>query len=449
MGSHVRKVLDRGIPVVALLVAALCPARPARAGNDDGVLLGNEAAMSGGAVGAIVGDGSATWYNPAGVAAVDRDTLDLSGSATMLRLADTPALLSSAMGPRADGGYYEFLGIPSAVTLVRRLDPVISLGLGIFVPQLTSHTDRVSLEEPGPDAVARFQLTQQESSSTYYGGITLAFALAPNLRFGATVFGTYRQFALTTQFFGGAESMDVDVVAFGVAGLTSIQSVSLELAAGVQWEIVPGLHVGLSARSPGLLLGSLFRITSTRFSASGMGIEFAPTDGEGLEPRVDVVTPARVRLAVAYRWASGWIGIDADFQHALSRPEIGVERDWIGGVRVGGRWQVDRQIALGAGLFTDLDATRVIADYGQTRLDFWGGTLGLELRSPHRLGEGESVSELVFVNTIAARYAAGVGQIGGLRIDTAAADPRDAIRAVPVGTTVHEISLHLGSALYF
>jgi len=53
------------------------------------VLLGNEAAMAGGAVGAIVSDGSATWYNPAGIASVNRDTLDLSGSATMLRIADT------------------------------------------------------------------------------------------------------------------------------------------------------------------------------------------------------------------------------------------------------------------------------------------------------------------------------------------------------------------------
>lgn len=434
-----------------LALALAVPAIPsrARAGNDDAVLLGNEAAMTGGAVSATVDDGSATWYNPAGIAGVRRDTLDLSGSATMLRLADTPALLQSSMGPTADGGYYEFLGIPSAVTMVRRLDCITALGLGIFVPQMTSHTDRVSLEEPGPDSTARFQLTQQEASSTYYAGITLGITLAPNVRFGVALYGTYRQFALTTQFFGGAESMGTDVVAFGVAGLTSIQSVSLELGVGLQWEIVPGLHLGASVRSPGLLLGSLFRITSTSFSAGPGGIAFDPMDGSGLEPRVDVVTPARVRVGLAHRWATGWIAIDGDFQHELARPEIGVDRRWTGGVRIGGRVQIDPLISIGAGVFTDLDATRRISDYGETRLDFFGGTLGVELRNPHRLGEGENASDIVFVNTIGLRYAAGVGQIGGLRFDTTAADMGESIRVVPVGTTVHEISLHLGSALYF
>lgn len=420
----------------------------ARAGNDDGVLLGNEAAMTGGAVSAVVSDGSATWYNPAGIAAVDRDTLDLSGSATMLRIADTPSLLRSASGARASGGYYEFLGIPSAVTLVRRLDCITALGLGIFVPQLTGHTDRVGLEEVTPDYTARFQLTQQESSQTYYGGITLGITLAPNVRFGVTVYGTYRQFALTTQFFGGAEAMGEDVAGFGLASLSSIQSVSLEVGAGLQWEIVPGLHLGVSARSPGVLLGSLYRVTSSSLSATGADLEFETDDGEGLEPRVDAVTPTRLRVGLAYRWDGGWIAIDGDVQHALSRPEVGVEREWIGGVRVGGRVQVDRQISMGVGLFTDLDATRVIADYGETRLDFFGGTFGLELRNPHRLGEGENASDIVFVNTLALRYAVGVGEIGGLRFDSSGAS-EESVSVIAVSTQVHEISLHLGSALYF
>lgn len=439
-----------GRSAAAVLLAVVTTLTPglAQAGNDDGVLLGNEAAMTGGAVSAVSADGSATWYNPAGIAAVDRDTLDLSGSATMLRVADTPGLLRSATGARASGGYYEFLGIPSAVTLVRRLDPSLALGLGIFVPQLTGHTDRVGLEEVAGDTAARFQLTQQESSQTYYGGITLGLTLAPNVRFGVTLYGTYRQFALTTQFFGGEESMGEEVVAFGLAELSSLQSVSLELGVGLQWEIVPGLHLGVSARSPGVLLGSLYRVTSSSLVGAGGALDFDTDDGTGLEPRVDAITPARLRVGLAYRWATGWVGIDADVQHALSRPEVGVERGWIGGVRVGGLVQIEPQLSVGAGLFTDLDATRGIADYGETELDFFGGTLGLELRNPHRLGEGEGASDIVFVNTFALRYAVGVGRIGGLRFDTTA--PLDTgISVIAVDTQVHEISLHLGSALYF
>ena len=39
----------------------------AHAGNDDGVLLGEQAMITGGAVTAIVSDGASAWYNPAGL----------------------------------------------------------------------------------------------------------------------------------------------------------------------------------------------------------------------------------------------------------------------------------------------------------------------------------------------------------------------------------------------
>ena len=449
-----RRLTRSRLPALAVALALLAPAG-ARAGNDDGVLLGNEAAMSAGAVTAIVNDGSATWYNPAGIAAVDRDTLDLSGSATMLRIADTPALLqSAATGATANGGYYEFLGIPSAVTLVRRLDRTTAFSLGIFVPQLTGHTDRVSLAEvvdrpaPDPDYASRWQLTQQESSSTYYGGLTLGIALLPNVRVGFTLFGTYRSAAFSTQFAGGVTVDDAPFEAIGLMSMETLQSVSLEIGAGLQWDIMPGLTLGLAARTPGLMVGSLYRLTTTTIASDPDGLVFAPTDEGMLRPQLAVVTPARVRLGIAYRWAEGWVGIEGDFQHELRSPEVGIDREWVGGVRVGGRYWVDPQISIGAGLFTDLDATRTITGYGDTQLDFFGGTFGVEVRNPHRLGEGENASDIVFVNTFALRYAAGFGQIGGLRFSLPLG-AEGAVEDVAVATQVHEISLHLGSALYF
>lgn len=427
----------------------------ARAGNDDGVLLGNEAAMTSGSGGAIASDGTGAWYNAAAVAGVERDSIDVSGSATMLRIAETPRLLTSATGRHADGGYFELTGIPSAVTLTRRLDCATVLSLGVWVPALTGHTDRVSLEDPATDFTTRWQLVQQESSQSYYLGVTLAGVVLPNLRMGITLFGLYRQSTLVTHFFGGLyDPLDTTVRgARGFAVLASLQSVGLELAAGLQWEPVPGVFVGASLRSPGVQLGSLSRRTESVFSSTtGGATDFDASDSSALTPSVGLVTPARLRLSVAWRPIErAWIGLDVDVQHELAEPSLGIRRRWLVNGRIGGRFWVEENLSMGVGFFTDLAPRDAIAAFGETVIDFFGGTAGLEVHTPHRLGPGESADTIVFASTFALRYAAGVGSIGGLFVDGTMLPPADGRLPSPstTSTTVHELSLHIGSALYF
>lgn len=422
-----------------------------RAGNDEGVLIGNEAAMTGGAVTAVTSDGSAIWYDPAGIAAVTRGQLDLSGSATVLRIAETPRLLSSeTTGRTADGGYLEVIGIPSAVTLVRLLEPRLAFGFGIFTPQLTNHTDRVGLSDSVMGLTSRWQLVQQENTQSTYAGLSLGYQLAPNFRIGGTLFGLYRQQTLSTHFFGGAtDAAGNDVFAAGSSSLSSLQSVGVELAVGLQWEIVPGVTFGAALRTPDLQLGSLFRSTSASITTThGGALDFEPSDMSGLVPNVGVITPTRLRVGLAFRTQRAWLAVDADVAHELTVPGLGIERRWIANVHVGGRYWIDENVSVGAGLFTDVSPTRRITQYGQTQIDFVGGSLGLEIHTPHELGPHEHAETLVFAQTFALRYAAGVGQIGGLRFSDASPTMQTAdVLITP--TTVHELSLHLGSALYF
>jgi hypothetical protein len=427
----------------------LAPA-DARAGNDEGVLVGNEAAMTGGAVSAVTRDGSAIWYDPAGVAAVTRSQLDLSGSATVLRIAQTPHLLSSATtGRTVDGGYLEVIGIPSAVTITRQLDRQLVFGFGIFTPQLTSHTDRVSLTDDAGMLTSRWQFVQQENSQSTYAGLSLGYRLSSNVRIGATLFGLYRNETLSSHFFGAAsdDATMTDVFATGESRLTTLQSVGVELLAGVQWDVVPGLTLAASVRTPDLQLGSLTRATSSTITASSAsGIVFAPDDTAGLEPNVAVISPTRLRLGLAWRVHRAWLGLDVEAAHEWSVP--GVERRWVANVHVGGRYWVDQSVSIGAGVFTDVSPTRRITQYGQTQVDFVGGTFGVEIHTPHALGPHEHAPTIVFAQTFAVRYAVGIGTIGGLRFEDASATTQGHdVLITP--TTVHELSLHIGSALYF
>jgi hypothetical protein len=369
----------------------------------------------------------------------------------VLRISDTPSLLSSSTtGRAADGGYLEVIGIPSAVTLVRLLEPRLAFGFGIFTPQLTNHTDRVGLEDSVSGLTSRWQLVQQENTQSTYAGLSLGYQLSSNVRIGATLFGLYRQQTLSTHFFGGAtDASGNDVFAAGSSSLSSLQSVGLELAAGVQWDVVPGLTVAATLRSPDIQLGSLFRSTSaTIMTTHGGTLTFEPMDSSGLVPNVAVVAPTRLRLGLAWRARRAWIGIDTEIAHELTARELDIERRWVVNVHVGGRYWIDENMSFGAGIFTDVSPTRRITEYGQTQTDFVGGTIGLEIHTPHDLGPHEHAETIVFAQTFALRYAVGVGHIGGLTFSEASPTMQTADVSV-APTTIHELSLQLGSALYF
>src|SRR5688572_24815439 len=87
---------------LVLVVMAMLPG-VARAGNEDSYFQGNEAALFGGAVVAGVSDASSVWYNPAGLGSNERNKLDLSGSAFVLRVRTVDAgLVTELGGDRAD-----------------------------------------------------------------------------------------------------------------------------------------------------------------------------------------------------------------------------------------------------------------------------------------------------------------------------------------------------------
>jgi hypothetical protein len=70
------------VAVASLLLVA---SPTAQAGNDEGIPVGDEAALTGNTVAATVSDGSSLFYNPAGLAGAERDQVDVAATVTMLR----------------------------------------------------------------------------------------------------------------------------------------------------------------------------------------------------------------------------------------------------------------------------------------------------------------------------------------------------------------------------
>ena len=178
---------------IALFAVALLSASTARAGNDDGVLLGNEAAMTGGAVAAVTSDGSAVWYNPAGIAAARRSSVDVNGSIFMLRGAEEWGLLQATSGERNNGGYLSLINIPSAVTLVRRVDDRVNLAIGLFATQLVRNTTRANVDAMSATSAASWALTSVDNRTRYHAGGALGYRVDDRLRIGFNVFFVYNE----------------------------------------------------------------------------------------------------------------------------------------------------------------------------------------------------------------------------------------------------------------
>src|SRR6187200_740126 len=93
----------------------------AHAGNDDGVLLGQQAMLTGGAVTAIVSDGASAWYNPAGLGLAQRNQLDVTGSVYGVNIYKVEAAFVLPDGTNADASMTDWVLVPSVLSFVREL----------------------------------------------------------------------------------------------------------------------------------------------------------------------------------------------------------------------------------------------------------------------------------------------------------------------------------------
>lgn len=122
--------------------------------------------------------------------------------------------------------------------------------------------------------------------------------------------------------------------------------------------------------------------------------------------------------------------------------ELGVRQNPLWNLRAGARHPVSRILSLGAGVFTDRSPDADPSSLGELRINYYGGSLGAQWSSAY--GLRDEPGRVAFSNTIAVRYAQGRGHVGGLIFDPSAMP-----EAHEASVTVHELGLHVGSAVEF
>lgn len=432
---------------VLSMALALASASRVRASNEDDFFVGDRAAMMGGAVAATVSDGSAGFYNHAGLASVDRSRLDVSAAAYGLRFYSVDSFLGVRDGPSRDAYVTEFVAVPTQIAYVRQLNQNLMLCLGYYVPRAGNAllTERlVARTQAGTPTT--WSVDARISSASYWVTAALGVRLSERVRFGFGLFGVYDDETSSSTVFGKVGAGDMPDTAVEYASLGKATHIGGAPGLGLQIDFGHGFTLGLAAQGPRLqIIGS--STESINFVLGNVDPQLLATMSERDEvdsDQVGITNMGRYWAALAYSFGTTSLTASVDLQPGLISERLGVERGFTWNVRAGFSHNFSRDIALGAGIFSDRSTAP--SDAGD-EISFYGATLGIEFDNVLGLAESERTTSLVLSSVFALRYAYGGGHSETLLADT------DSLADI-VGTSrhpqhVHELALHVGSGLHF
>jgi hypothetical protein len=438
-------------PRAAALVALLVAGRAAGQ-NADGVLLGMDAATTGGAVVAVAGDAAVAFYNPAGLALVEGPSVQFSASAysaSSMRIDGFVATAlpweSTSQSVRTTSLY----SVPAVAAYGLRLRPGLGVAAGFWAPSHEEIAFSSDLRSGGAwspggsvtSATYEQHLSVSQKLDRTYFGVAAGLAVSPRVRVGLSGFVTYDASEDFVSLFAVAlTDSPAPQERGGALSFTSSGApaqFALRFGAGAQWDVAPWLTLAVAAKTPSFAIARRGGITSSAtdtvlFPGVPPDVHFVRTGAEPL--RLD--EPWRVAAGGAAAVGAWSVRAEADWQARISGQRA------VANARLGALHGLG-DVRWGAGLFTDRG--RDVAGSSGLAVDYYGATAGVSYRPPPVRAARARGGTWDVWTTFALRYAYGTGTATGLGIAPlgGAAEPPSA----PV--RVDTFTLSLGGLVQF
>ncbi|MFW2390304.1 MAG: hypothetical protein ACN4G0_18355 [Polyangiales bacterium] len=427
---------------IVLIALLLVPAL-ARAGNSDDVVAGSDVAMTGGAVVANVHTGGAMWFNPAGVARLDSRSVDLTGAVLSYTIASAPSMLSIESGEESAGEFSAVQAIPRALTFVASPRPALRWGIGFFFSRSFDRFVQDSVETAdGSAEPSEFFASADQSKSLYHLSGTLAWKKSEKFLLGGGF-----DIVIASQTLSEIVSGAYDMGAAGTFNRNLNQAVAgggLQMKLGIQWAPIEQVRVGWMVSTPSYLVYLDNETTATQSLSPPSGSpSFSGQQVDEIGGTWAGVERGLTRLGAAYLRTWGWVEADLIVDFPLQTPELDINLKTTANVRVGGVFRLTNRLKLGAGFFTDFSPVKDLDSFGDSELDFYGFTLGIDFANREAPPErGEDGYYLAFA--VVLRYGHGSGKVAGLRFPSAFPDtPSQPGVLNPVDVTVNEFGINV------
>ena len=429
-------------------------ARVADAGNVDTYHLSNDAAIVGGAVTATVKGGGAVWYNPAGLAADTRSSVDVSANAYVVRFGGNPDLVASP-GLTAEQkklSSFDFNTVPTSLAFTRRIGS-LNVGLGLFVPSQRALLPRAEIRIFDASGSARgvAAIDGYTRYSDTYAGIGAGFNLTPTLRFGASLFVLYSTLD-QSQGTVLADEQTVNARTQVTHETIDEQQLGAQLVWGLKWTPTSKWAVGMTIRSPVIQIYHVpdhvvFSADSGPQGANAATHTVVFEDHSGFDAAV--LRPMRAHLGVARIEENVKYSAEASVIAPIFDTTSGTKSRGVVNYAAGARWRVSQAIAVGGGFHTDFSEAEPDAP---TVIDYYGFSVGTEFgtafKQQNETDPKEPVRHTISTTTLAVSYAIGAGHLANESISLQP-DGTPAVKDVPAHVVAHELMFYLGSSVAF